>query len=400
MCGEHPENTITMAIAIEVESAVPREGLLAANLEALGIRGGDVAAHVAASAELDGSGRWDFGNGRVLALHSRHRPIEDAERTLAPVCGAGYPTHLVVIGLGLGYVLDAIERWPVATRVLAIEPEPAMLGVMLRRRDWRTWLESGRLQIVAAPDYAGSFDAWLAFGATQLPPVVVHPVLARETSGEVLKARLAFGRMRFRTALDPRLPLNSQSMLHHTVLTMYEHVAATATGGVLEIGAYVGGGTMAICRGIRQTGRHIPFWSIEKGGEYSTHPHLPSDDIFGDLQRNIRRQNLEELVTLVQAPADDAAVVARLQGAIAPLGLSMFTIDADGNVQRDFDNFLHLCRPGCAVVVDDYSSPFAAEKVGSTIAAVDAMVSAGVLHDDGVHGWGTWMGRVIRPPHR
>jgi predicted O-methyltransferase YrrM len=386
--------------AIEAESAMPREGLLAANLEALDVRGADIAACLASSAQLDDSGRWDFGDGRVLALHSRLRPIEDAERALSGIVVNGYPTHLVVIGLGLGYVLDAIERWPVATRVLAIETEPAILGAMLRRRDWRTWLESGRLQIVAAPDYAGSADAWLAFGATDLPPVVVHPVLAREKSAEILKARLHFERMRFRTPLDPRVPTNSQSMLHHTVLTMYEHFAATAIGGILEIGAYVGGGTMAICRGIRQTGRVIPFWSIEMGGDYSTHPHLPSADIFGDLQRNLRRHNLEHLVTLVEAPADDAAVVARLQGAIAPLGLSIFNIDADGNVQRDFDNFLHLCRPGCAVVVDDYSSPHAAEKVGTTVAAVDRMVSAGVLRSDGVHGWGTWIGRVVRPPQR
>jgi predicted O-methyltransferase YrrM len=333
-------------------------------------------------------------------LHSRHRPVEDAERTLAAVVASGFPSHLTVIGLGLGYVLDAIERWPVETRVLALEPEPALIAAMLRRRDWRRWLASGRLQIVAGPDYTGAADAWTAFGAAELPPVVVHPVLARERSAEVLTARLKFEQMRFRTPLDPRVPANSQSMLHYAVLTMYEHFAATTPASILEIGAYVGGGTMAMCRGIRQSGRNVPFWSIEKGGDYSTHPHLPSPDIFGDLQRNLRQRNLDRFVTLVQSASNEPATVARLQADIAPAGLSIFSIDADGNVQRDFDNYLHLCRPGCVVIVDDYSSPYATEKVTPTVEAVEKMVSAGVLRSGGVHGWGTWIGRVLQTPRR
>ena len=114
-------------------------------------------------------------------------------------------------------------------------------------------------------------------------------------------------------------------MLHRTVLTMYEHLAATTAAAILEIGAYVGGGTMAICRGIRQSGRPVPFWSIERGGEYTTHPHLPSADIFGDLQQNLRTRGLDRFVNLIQAGADEPTVVTRLQREIAPVGLSLFT---------------------------------------------------------------------------
>ena len=155
-----------------------------------------------------------------------------------------------------------------------------------------------------------------------------------------------------------------------------------------------------MCRGIRESGRDVPFWSVETGGKYPTHPHLPSADIFGDLQRNLRARHLDRFVTLIQAASNDPSVVARLQNEVAPVGLSIFSIDADGHVQRDFDNYLHLCRPGCVVVVDDYSSQQAAEKETPTREAVDAMVSAGILRSDGVHGWGTWIGRVIQPPRR
>jgi predicted O-methyltransferase YrrM len=374
------------------------DDLFGLNLEALGPVAPPLAVLLADGRGLDAAGRWAFGPGRMRVLHSRNRPIDDADRTLSGIVAGGHPTHLVVIGLGLGYVLDAIERWPVDTRVLAFEPEPALLGAMLRRRDWRRWLATGRLRIVTGPEYCDAGAAWTEFGATDLPPVVVHPVVARERSGEVLKARLEFDRIRIGTPLDPSLPVNSQSMLHYTVLTLYEHLAATASGGILEIGAYVGGGTMAICRGIRQAGREVPFWSVESGGEHPTHPDLPSADIFGDLQRNLRARGLDRFVSLIQSRSYDSAVVTQLQREIGPVGLSLFSIDADGAVQRDFDNFLHLCRPGCVVVVDDYSSPQAMEKVAPTREAVDRMVAAGILRSDGVHGWGTWIGRVMHPP--
>jgi hypothetical protein len=51
---------------------------------------------------------WTADGGRV-ALHGR-RPLEEADRQLAGIVGGGWPTHLVVIGLGLGYGLDAGER--------------------------------------------------------------------------------------------------------------------------------------------------------------------------------------------------------------------------------------------------------------------------------------------------
>jgi predicted O-methyltransferase YrrM len=385
---------------IHMDRSAQEAGLLQANLEVLGSIPEAAAARLVDSPPVDDSGRWDFGGGRRRALHSRHRPVEDAERLLAGVVADGYPSHLVLIGLGLGHALDAIERWPIETRVLALEPEPGHLAAMLRRRDWRQWFESGRLRVVVGPDYADALEAWTMFGATELPPVVAHPVVAREMGTEVLQARFRFEQVRFATALDPRVPSNSQSMLHYSVLAMQEHFAAVTPAAILEVGSYVGGGTITVCRGIRASGRHVPFWSIEKGGSHPTHPHLPSDDIFGDLQRNLGARGLDRYVTLIQAAADDASMVAWLQGQIAPSGLSLLIIDADGQVQRDFDHYLHLCRPGCVVIVDDYSSPYVPDKVTPTRDAIDRMVSSGILRSDGVHGWGTWIGRVIQPPRQ
>jgi hypothetical protein len=53
---------------------------------------------------------------------------------------------------------------------------------MLARRDWTSWLESGRLTILAGPDYTGSSAVWGLFGRGATPPIIMSPLLDREFS--------------------------------------------------------------------------------------------------------------------------------------------------------------------------------------------------------------------------
>ncbi|MGE3512664.1 MAG: motility associated factor glycosyltransferase family protein [Vicinamibacterales bacterium] len=114
-----------------------------------------------------------------VAVHSRRDPIRDAERALAGLDVANSST-LFVIGLGLGFAIDVLERDGWTGRVVALEPSPAMVGACLRRRDWATWLVSGRLSIVYAPDYQG-LDAIVPTldPNREAPTVLVNPVIAR-----------------------------------------------------------------------------------------------------------------------------------------------------------------------------------------------------------------------------
>ena len=66
--------------------------------------------------------------------------------------------------------------------------------------------------------------------------------------------------------------------------------------------------------------------------------------------------------------------------------------DANGEVQRDFDNYLELCAPGCYVVIDDYAG--GSEKNSPTRAAVHRALGQGVLRETGVIGVGTWFGTL------
>jgi hypothetical protein len=127
-------------------------------------------------------------DGRWIRLHSGRDPLAEAERTLAAVTAGGDLPLLICIGLGLGYLLDAIEKHSPATRVLALEPLPEVAQAMRERRSWDDWLTSGRLTLLVGPDYAGA-DVSRCVRKHPSAPVVVAPVLEREFGTRVAGAR-------------------------------------------------------------------------------------------------------------------------------------------------------------------------------------------------------------------
>jgi hypothetical protein len=72
--------------------------------------------------------------GRWTRVHNSPSPVASAEALVAKVA-SGNPPLVIVIGLGLGYLLDALEE-RTSTRVLAVEPVPSLVRAMLSRRDW------------------------------------------------------------------------------------------------------------------------------------------------------------------------------------------------------------------------------------------------------------------------
>jgi len=355
---------------------------------------------------LDRSGPWPTlclarpGVAAPIALNGRRNPVLDAERRLQAMLRGRRPATIVVLGLGLGYMLDALEREGDAIRVLAFEPFPEAIPHFHARRDWSAWLDTGRLHIVEGPEYRDAAEAWAALSPTEVPPVVVNPVLQHACPELVAAARGAITRARFGSRFDSRLTTVRQSMLHEHVLTFLEHAAATSIGAIVEIGAYVGGGTIAMTTGIRDSGRDTLMITIEPGGAYPTHPHLPSQDIFSDLWANLRARGLLPYVTLLRGTSSDPQIVETVRARLAErdLTIGLLCIDADGQVQRDFDRYPPMCAPGCTLVIDDYTGPPENTKTDPTRAAVDALVAAGHARELGVCGWGTWIGVWTGPP--
>ena len=183
------------------------------------------------------------------------------------------------------------------------------------------------------------------------------------------------------------------SMLHPDVLILLHHFSRTLPGAVLEIGAYLGGSTIALAWGRRDAGASKKsLVTIEPGGELLEHHSLPSRDILRDLKENLEKRQATDWVTLVEGYSWDEKTLRRVGRYLPAAGVDLFFIDADGDVDRDLNLYADRLRPGGVLVVDDYLGS-ASEKTNVTRAQIDARVRGGTLTPLGVFGWGTWFGR-------
>ena len=200
---------------------------------------------------------------------------------------------------------------------------------------------------------------------------------------------------------DKMAAVKKFSMLHVDVLLLLRLFARSVRGGILEIGPYIGGSSIAIGSGVRDGGGS-PFVSIEHGGVgeelggiYSQHPHIPSSDILGDLRRNLEAEGLSNFVTLIEGKSDASAVVQAVHEAHKQTRIDLLFIDADGAIDRDLASYRSLLSPGALLVFDDYAATGAQGKELMVRAQVDAAVRVGRFESFGVYGWGTWVGRLL-----
>lgn len=183
------------------------------------------------------------------------------------------------------------------------------------------------------------------------------------------------------------------SMLHEDVLVLIYHLSRIAPGNLLEIGAYIGGSTIAAGVGMRDSGRERISVTVEPGGAYK-HQRLPSKDILRDLRKNLARQKLDHLFQIVEGYSGNDQTVATTHQLLPPASVGLWIVDADGSVGRDFGLYRDLLAPDCWLVVDDYYSPKPEGKAVRTKPQVDELVAAGELRPLGIYGWGTWVGRL------
>jgi predicted O-methyltransferase YrrM len=196
---------------------------------------------------------------------------------------------------------------------------------------------------------------------------------------------------RYQKALHHRLmKAADHSMLGIDVLVLIYHFARVAEGGILEIGSFVGGSTIAAGLGARDSGRLKKIISIEPGGRLKDH-RLATRDIFKDLTKNLSRAGLLDAVTLINGSSFAERTITTVREMAGPGEIGLFIFDADSNVRRDIDCYGERFAQGCWMVIDDYFS--ATDKGGRIRIQVDDLVSAGRLQPLGFYGWGTWIGR-------
>jgi predicted O-methyltransferase YrrM len=211
--------------------------------------------------------------------------------------------------------------------------------------------------------------------------------------GDCLELMQKLIEYRYQKALHHQLmKAADHSMLHPDVLVLIYHLAKVSDGGILEIGSFLGGSTIAAGLGARDSGRQKKFISIEVGGELKDH-RLATKNIFRDLERNLSRAGVREAVTLVNGSSFGEKTIAAVRERAGPGEIGLFISDADSNVRRDLDCYGDRFADRCWVVIDDYFS--ATDKGGPTRLQVDELVATGRLRTLGFYGWGTWVGRWL-----
>jgi Protein of unknown function DUF115 len=179
---------------------VPSTEFLTTNLDALAPPQRDLVARPSGQRVQLIEGVWRVldDDGHALAIHGRY-PDREADRTVAELLAAPSPPSLVIaVGLGLGFLLDALERRNWSGTVLALEPEADTIAPLLSRRDWTSWIGTGRLRLLMAPEFTGASTCWSLFGdGSSTPPIIVNPALAQIRPAEVQLARLLVKRLQF-----------------------------------------------------------------------------------------------------------------------------------------------------------------------------------------------------------
>jgi phosphinothricin acetyltransferase len=182
------------------------------------------------------------------------------------------------------------------------------------------------------------------------------------------------------------------SMLHLDVLILIYHFAKICSGHILEIGAFVGGATIAAAFGVRDSGENKKLIAIEPGGSVK-HKRLGTRNILRDLQRNLARERVSEVVTLIKGRSFDAATIRTAQQALGPAEIGLLILDADAAKRRDIECYSDKLAKNCWLIIDDYYGADSNEKITPSRTDVDALVEAGWLEPLGFYGWSTWIGR-------
>ena len=182
------------------------------------------------------------------------------------------------------------------------------------------------------------------------------------------------------------------SMLHLDVLILIYHFAKICSGNILEIGAFLGGATIAAAFGVRDSGDNKKLIAIEPGGSVK-HKRLGTRNILRDLERNLARQRVSKIVSLIKGRSFDAATISAVHGTLGAEKIGLLILDADAAKHRDIECYRDRFADDCWMVIDDYYGADSNEKITPSRADVDALVEAGWLKPLGFYGWSTWVGR-------
>jgi predicted O-methyltransferase YrrM len=185
---------------------------------------------------------------------------------------------------------------------------------------------------------------------------------------------------------------DNYSMLHLDVLILIYHFAKLSSGAILEIGAFVGGATIAAALGVRDSDQRKKLIAIEPGGSVK-HKRLGTRNILRDLERNLARERVANMVTLLKGQSFKPETISAVGQTLGSDQVGLLVLDADAAKHRDIDCYRDKFADRAWMVIDDIYGVDANEKITPSRADVDGLVAEGLLEPLGFYGWSTWVGR-------
>src|SRR4029450_210303 len=176
------------------------------------------------------------------------------------------------------------------------------------------------------------------------------------------------------------------SQLDVDVLILVYHFAKLSSGAILEIGAFVGGATIAAALGVRDSGQEKKLIAVEPGGSVK-HQRLGTRNILRDLERNLAKEHVANMVILVKGKSFKPETMSAVRQALGSDQVGLLILDADAAKRRDVDCYRDKFADGCWIVIDDIYGADANEKITPSRTDVDALVADGLLEPLRFYGW-------------
>ena len=129
------------------------------------------------------------------------------------------------------------------------------------------------------------------------------------------------------------------SMLHLDVLILIYHFAKVCSGNILEIGAFVGGATIAAAFGVRDSEPGKSSLPSNRAAALNT-SGCGTRNIFRDLERNLARQRVSELVTTIKGRSFDPTTISAVNETLGGDKVGLLILDADAAKRRDIELLL------------------------------------------------------------
>lgn len=134
---------------------------------------------------------------------------------------------------------------------------------------------------------------------------------------------------------------------------LYRYAGDIGDGNILEIGSAHGAGTVSLALGAKDGNSSATVVAVEKGEGGSRSEYGSKEKNIKILQENFQEFGISDRVNLVdQHLTREDGLPENVQSHVP---FSLVCVDADGNLDRDFELLYNKILPGSVIVIDDYS---------------------------------------------